>query len=221
MVTIPIFPLRAVLFPGAVTGLHIFEDRYRALMRDLLEIAEPRDRTFGIVAIRAGSEVGPEVPQLYPVGTVVQVTESTRDPSGTFEIQVVGLERFRLTTLLVGGEYMTGEIEVLTDDLTDTAADQADLLARAETIYQRYREVIGDFVELPPLPALHDPGFLAYAIASNSPISRLAQQEVLACDRPTDRLRAITRTLADEILAIRAIPSLPAVETAPPRWPVN
>ena len=40
MTSVPVFPLNAVLFPGVVTPLHVFEDRYRALMRDLLAIAD-------------------------------------------------------------------------------------------------------------------------------------------------------------------------------------
>ena len=48
------FPLSAVLFPHAPMPLHVFEPRYRALMRDCLA----GDRRFGIVLIERGSEVG-------------------------------------------------------------------------------------------------------------------------------------------------------------------
>jgi Lon protease-like protein len=54
---LPLFPLNSVLFPGLVLPLNIFEQRYRALMRDLLEIPEDTPRQFGVVAIRDGREV--------------------------------------------------------------------------------------------------------------------------------------------------------------------
>lgn len=57
MTSVPVFPLNSVLFPGVVTPLHVFEDRYRALMRDLLAISEPADRVFAVVAIREGYEL--------------------------------------------------------------------------------------------------------------------------------------------------------------------
>jgi hypothetical protein len=50
--TIPLFPLGTVLYPGLLLPLHIFEDRYRQLVGDLLEGPEPR--RFGVIAIRKG-----------------------------------------------------------------------------------------------------------------------------------------------------------------------
>ena len=53
---IPLFPLGTVLLPGAPLPLHIFEQRYRQLVADLLELPA-EDRQFGVVAIQAGREV--------------------------------------------------------------------------------------------------------------------------------------------------------------------
>ena len=51
---LPMLPLSAVLFPHTAMPLHVFEPRYRELMRDCLE----GDRRFGVVLIERGSEVG-------------------------------------------------------------------------------------------------------------------------------------------------------------------
>ncbi|MET7638901.1 LON peptidase substrate-binding domain-containing protein [Streptomyces sp. NPDC005438] len=57
--SLPLFPLNSVLFPGLVLPLTVFEQRYCALMRDLLDIPEDEPRRFGVVAIRDGLEVAP------------------------------------------------------------------------------------------------------------------------------------------------------------------
>lgn len=56
---LPLFPLNTVLFPGLVLPLNVFELRYRAMMRDLLEMPEDEPRPFGVVAVRDGHEVAP------------------------------------------------------------------------------------------------------------------------------------------------------------------
>ena len=59
---LPVFPLATVLFPGLVLPLHIFEERYRALVRHLVGLPEGAPREFGVVAIQAGWEVAPAGP---------------------------------------------------------------------------------------------------------------------------------------------------------------
>ena len=69
---LPLFPLSAVLFPGMRLPLHIFEERYRVLVTDLL--AKPEPRRFGVIAIRNGREVGADgVTALHEVGCVAAV----------------------------------------------------------------------------------------------------------------------------------------------------
>ncbi|MFE4858380.1 LON peptidase substrate-binding domain-containing protein [Streptomyces sp. NPDC056670] len=74
---LPLFPLNSVLFPGLVLPLNIFEERYRAMMRDLLKTGtdasgpsgsegedDDEPRRFAVVAIRDGREVAPTSPGL-------------------------------------------------------------------------------------------------------------------------------------------------------------
>ena len=46
--TLPMFPLNTVLFPGVSVPLHVFEDRYRALVHHLLRVEDPTERVFGV-----------------------------------------------------------------------------------------------------------------------------------------------------------------------------
>jgi len=63
--TMPLFPLGTVLYPGLVLPLHIFEERYRQLVRDLL--AGPEPRRFGVVAIKRGRETGIDGVAVQPI----------------------------------------------------------------------------------------------------------------------------------------------------------
>ena len=60
---LPLFPLHAVLCPGVVLPLHIFEQRYREMVAHCLA----NDAPFGVVLIREGREVGPSIPDLATV----------------------------------------------------------------------------------------------------------------------------------------------------------
>ena len=82
--TLPMFPLNAVLFPGCSVPLHVFEDRYRALVHHLLRVEDPTERLFGSVGIREGYEVGDHGAQsLYRIGCRVQLTEVEAHADGT------------------------------------------------------------------------------------------------------------------------------------------
>ena len=103
---LPLFPLHTVLFPGAVLPLHIFEERYRQLVRE--------GRDFGVVLIREGREVG-SVPQVHEVGTVATLQEVEALPDGRYNIVARGLHRFRLLSTAEPAPYLLGEAEVLED----------------------------------------------------------------------------------------------------------
>ena len=87
--------------------LHIFEERYRQLVRE--------GRDFGVVLIRDGREVG-SVPQVHEVGTVATLQEVEALPDGRYNIVARGLHRFRLlSTAEPPAPYLLGEAEVLED----------------------------------------------------------------------------------------------------------
>ena len=96
--TLPLFPLGAVLYPGMLLPLHIFEERYRQLVRDLLEQPEPR--RFGVIAIRKGRETGIDgVHSLYEIGCTATLRRVDRHTDGRYDLVTVGTERFRLIGL--------------------------------------------------------------------------------------------------------------------------
>src|SRR5581483_6740396 len=108
---LPLFPLNSVLFPGLVLPLHVFEERYRRLVADL--VAGPEPRRFGVVAIRDGREVAPTGPDdgapgplaglapdpfdaVFDVGCVAEIATVQEQPDGRYELIATGTTRFRV-----------------------------------------------------------------------------------------------------------------------------
>ena len=116
---LPLFPLHTVLCPGIALPLHIFEERYRALVRHCLETTSP----FGVVLIRDGRDVGGGSISFSAIGTLAEIREAGRYPDGRFDLLVVGTKRFAISVVATDRRpYLVGEATVLDDELGDGAA---------------------------------------------------------------------------------------------------
>lgn len=133
-VELPLFPLNTVLFPGQVLPLHIFEERYRLMIRHCLA----QDVPFGVVLIKRGQEVGGDA-EPYMVGTVARIIESTHLNDGAMNIVTVGVERFRIRRLLRDRPYLRGE--VLSLPMADPD-DPESVLAAAHLVRDRVQQYI-------------------------------------------------------------------------------
>jgi uncharacterized protein len=218
---VPLFPLNTVVFPGVVTPLHIFEERYRSLIRELSGIESVFDRVFGILAIREGYEVGDHGMQsAHRVGTLVQLTEVDAYEDGRYDIEVIGRQRLRVVESDNSGPFLRGEVELLPDtDEPDAAAEAELALATFETYRTRLSELRGGPVLAGEMPS--DPAYLSYALASTCLLTLPQRQSLLEADNAQLRLGMLRRTLHEEMRAMRALPSLPATEVARTRWSPN
>ena len=221
MTDVPLFPLNTVVFPGVVTPLHIFEERYRALVRELVGIEAVFDRVFGIIAIREGYEVGDHGMQsAHRVGTLVQLTEVEAYDDGRFDIEVIGRQRLRVTESDNSGPFLRGEVELLPDDEEPAAHAEAErTLSTFETYRQFLSELRGGPVLAGEMP--NDPAYLSYALASTCLLTLPQRQSLLEAATAKERLGMLRRTLHEEMRAMRALPSLPATEVARTRWSPN
>lgn len=216
------FPLNTVLFPGVSVPLHVFEDRYRALVHELLRIDDPTERLFGSVAIREGYEVGERGGQsLHRVGCVLQLTDVTSHADGTFDIVAVGRGRMRLDAIDTSGPFLTGTIDLIDDD-SDDQVDPAIATMALET-FERYRaqlsEVHGEPVLTGDLPK--DPTYLSWSLAATALLTLRDRQALLEAEDASLRLTLVAGMLRDELRAMTAIASLPAVEVARTGWSPN
>ncbi len=224
---LPIFPLGLVAFPGMAVPLHVFEGRYRDLVRHLLEVSDPAQRLFGIVAIREGYEVAGRTGQsgaqsMYRTGCVMQLTTHEEYADGRFDIAAVGRHRMRVVETNGGATYLRAAVEPLhaSADLSPAAAVEA---ARSLAVFERYRaavsELRGGEVMTGGLP--RDPELLSYVLSATCSLTLPERQQLLESPTAPERLAHLRRLLHRELRAIRAVPSLPATEVARSGWGPN
>lgn len=209
--TLPLFPLGTVLLPGASLPLHVFEPRYRQLTVDLVTGAVP-ERTFGVVSIKQGWEVGAEnVAALHQVGCTAVLQEAKRLPDGRFDLTTRGGRRFRLLDVdEESAPYLVGSVEWLPDSPHPPEVEAIlPLLAdSARAAHGRYREAVGAGRRPPAADtAVED---LAYALADDCLLTLDDRQALLEETSPARRLRLVRRFLHREaglLTTLRAVPA--------------
>ena len=221
----PMFPLNTVLFPGVTVPLHVFEDRYRALVHRLLTIENPADRIFGTVAIREGYEVGDSVHRqgvqsVHRIGCYLQLSDHEANPDGTFDIVALGRGRLRLDELDASGPWLAGTVERLDDA---EGAVRAETVSDALDVFERYRAMVSEVsaadVLVGDLP--RDATYLSWSLGATCLLTLPQRQSLLEADTAAMRLALATGMLEREIQAMQVIPSLPATDVARNRWSPN
>jgi uncharacterized protein len=207
---LPLFPLGAVLYPGMLLPLHIFEDRYRQLVRDLLDGPEPR--RFGVIAIRTGRETGIDgVQSLYEVGCTAVLRRAERQDDGGFDIVTVGTQRFRLTRLEESRPYLQGEVEMLPEEEIDSQAAGPAVRA-VQAAFRTYLDALSEWggatVQVEELP--DEPVLLSYVVAAAMVIDLPERQAMLAESGTVHRLGLQRALLSRETGMLRTTTSRPA-----------
>ncbi|MEW2449950.1 LON peptidase substrate-binding domain-containing protein [Streptomyces parvulus] len=234
-VRLPLFPLNSVLFPGLVLPLNIFEERYRAMMRELLKTSEDEPRRFAVVAIRDGHEVAQSAPGLpdptatpergpaagfgsdplksfHKVGCIADAATIRERADGTFEVLATGTNRVRLVSVEASGPFLTAELEPLPEDPGDEAGALAEGVLRSFRQYQKRlagarERSLATGAELPD-----EPGVVSYLVAAAMMLDTPTKQRLLQAPDTASRLKDELRLLRSETAVIRSLPSLPAAE---------
>jgi hypothetical protein len=207
---LPLFPLGAVLYPGMLLPLDIFEERYRQLIRDLLDGPEPR--RFGVIAIRKGRETGIDgVQSLYEIGCTAVLRRVEQHEDGRYDIVTVGTDRFRLLGLDETQPYLRGEVELLAEEPADPAAGGP--AARfVQVAFREYLDALtewgGATVRLEDLP--DEPVLLSFIVAAAMVIDLPERQALLAEPDPGRRLGRERALLSRETAMLRTTTSRPA-----------
>ena len=193
MAQVPLFPLGTVLVPGASLPLQIFEPRYVVMLSDLVNAMDVPE--FGVVAIRAGHEVGVDSARdLYEVGCLARVVQAASIGEGRYLVVSTGVQRFHLDGLAdTGAAYLTGEVTVL-EERTGDAQEVAELVTRLHDALGRYARTLG--AEEPDWP--HDPVELSHTVGEAVGRDRGDRQRLLAAPDTETRLRLGLRLVRRE-----------------------
>jgi Lon protease-like protein len=220
-VRLPLFPLGTVLYPGLLLPLHIFEERYRTLVRALTGGAtgeQPEDDApaFGVIAIRQGREVGADgIHELHDLGCTAEIRRVEALPDGRFDLVTTGARRFRLVKVHDDlAPYLVGDVEYL----DESAGDDADVLAGSVTRhYLAYRDQLLSLQGQAPRvrgPMPTDPVVLSYLVAAAMVLDRTDKQDLLEASDAASRLRAELALLRRERVMLTHLPSLPGADIA-------
>ena len=197
-VRLPLFPLNVVLFPGGYLPLHVFEERYRLMIRHCLD----GDRRFGVVLISSGSEVGePAVPE--KVGTIAKIDEVRTLDDGRMLIGVKGEQRIRIVEIVEQLPYVTAEVMFLEDEVASAVEERliADVRQAAKEHLQMLMALQGEWGQPSSPPT--DPAQLRYSVGSQLRGEVIGKQGVLEAEDISNALRLALRLLNEESATIK------------------
>ena len=171
---IPIFPLDVVLFPGIPLPLHIFEERYKLMMRECME----QRREFGVVMTRDDG-----VAAVGCTAAVLQVVKQY--PDGRMDILTVGRTPFQMSDVFDEKPYLEADVEYLEDEpLQEDPASPGKLLDLYKQCYAilhgRAAARLGGDGAPPGVP-------ITFLIASELPLDLEYKQELLELRSETER----------------------------------
>ena len=186
MAEIGLFPLGIVLVPTELVPLHIFEDRYKELIGECLELGSE----FGLVY---ADEDG-----VRDTGTRARVTEVLEEfDDGRLNIAVEGTERFRVANLTRGRSFMTAEVEPVDEDWTEP---DPEVVVRAFASFR----ALATAVEAEPEEPDEGSHRLAFELAANVELPPDSKQELLELRSEEARLVLVADLLDAALAALLA-----------------
>lgn len=182
LLRVPIFPLAgALLFPRTQLPLHIFEQRYRAMVRDALAA----DRLIAMIQPR---DTGRDPPELFEIGCIGRITTCDELEDGRFNLVLEGLTRFRIAREAdVGTPYRQVDADRTGfDDESDPEPLGIAQRAELERESRRYADALGYQVDWQAVTRLDDE-MLVNGVAQIAPLDVGSKQALLEAGDINDR----------------------------------
>ena len=178
---LPLFPLPMVLFPGTVVPLHIFEERYRQMVTDILET----DRRFGLL-YHDSDESGPFLNEPGHVGTIAEIRRHQPLPDGRSMILVRGVRRFQIAEEVQGDTlYYQARVAPYEDGPTEKAL----LVARRKRSLALFKNILQTLPHVPAaMPSFSTKKELSFRLAAVVRMDPFWQRELLELRDESKRL---------------------------------
>ncbi len=185
---LPLFPLKAVLFPHGPLSLKVFEPRYL----DMLSECEKTDCGFGVFMIHEGEETG-QAPVVYSVGTLVKVSYWEKRPDGLLGITLRGEQKIRIVDRWVQANQLSvADVEVLPQEVSEELPEQ--YLPLAAILNDIISELQHPYITLEK--KYNDALWVGSRLSELLPLSLNTKQQLLELQEPMSRLAM----LYDEML---------------------
>ncbi len=190
---LPIFPLNAVLFPGGLLPLRVFEQRYM----DMAKVCLRDDRPFGVCLIRSGREVGAAATP-EPIGCTARIVEWDMQQLGVLSIKTQGERRFRIKASQVTDAGLTrATVEMLPQD-SDAALPEE--FGACAILLKAVIDEHGPGIFAAPAK-LDSSSWVSARLAEILPVPLAAKQKLLELDDGLQRIEIINKFLQQHRLA--------------------
>jgi Lon protease-like protein len=143
---ISLFPLNVVLFPGMMLPLHIFEERYKVMIRECLT----DNRSFGVVLAKSKRAQAPNVATLerddiYSVGTTAHITAIENLEDGRLNLITIGQDRFIIRNIHSSAEdFLVGQVDPFLMQGDDDPEMVEIMAQKLRPLVKQYIEHLGD-----------------------------------------------------------------------------
>lgn len=189
--SLPLFPLRTVLFPGGLLPLKVFEQRYidmtKACLRD--------ERPFGVCMITQGDEVAHgdgTAPEFASVGTLARITNFDMPQLGILHLQTEGLTRFEVRRHAVDRSgLVVAEVTTIADEPRNALPE---IYAPLASILALIAARIGA-QNFPAESKYDDASWVGYRLAELLPLPLSIKQRMLEVNDANVRLTALKQFL--------------------------
>ncbi len=191
VLSIPLFPLKTVLFPGGILPLRVFEQRYL----DMTAACMKDNKPFGVCLIAQGEETGAAA-DTHPVGTLAEISHWDMEQLGILHITARGGQRFRiLETRRSKANLLEADVELIDDNI-------APLPNQHQRLLPLLRKVIKDLgpERIAEPHRLDDAEWVGYRITEILPVQNLAKQKLLELEDPLSRLEILEKFLVQRKL---------------------
>jgi hypothetical protein len=187
LLRVPIFPLNAVLFPGGLLPLRVFEARYMDMTRDCLKREEP----FGVCLIHEGAEVGtPAVPE--GIGCLAKILDWDMQQQGILNLRTHGSHRFRILARETSPQgLISADVELIPPDVRIAVPEKFASCARLleMVVLDQGKPVFAE------PHAFDDATWVSYRLTEILPVPLVAKQKLLELSDSVARLSILQRFL--------------------------